>query len=145
MYDQGPVYMGDSAFSRCVKDLEDNIKWKYKGGAHLILTDFVYNVTSEKGNLDFSRTIALNISGLLHEKKLAQLSNLIEELKEPFREQATDGNASVFQASDYLALLKTREHFWKYLVKKFGLLLGLADKVAPYAVRDLRKAHSAPT
>ena len=110
-YDQGVVYMGDKAFAQCVEDLEAEIAWKYEGGSHLILTDFVYSIGAKSGLLDFSRTIALNISALMEEKKLRQLSHLIEELRKPFREQANDGDASVLLASDYLALLRAREQF----------------------------------
>jgi hypothetical protein len=42
-----------------------------------------------------------------------------------------------------VALLRTRKWAWKTLVKKLGALLGWADEVLPYAVRDLwRKTHA---
>jgi hypothetical protein len=144
-YDQQPVFIGDAAFNRCVDDLEAKLKWKYEGGAHLILTDFVYNVKSRIGSLDFSRTVPLNITALMEEKKLSQLSNLIEELREPFVNQTKIGDNSILQASDYLAILRARKQFWKYLLHKFGLVLGIIDSVAPYAARDLRKNKSQRT
>jgi hypothetical protein len=134
-----PSFMAP-AFTQCVADLESCLKWKYSGGAHLLLTDFVYDIRMNKGDLDFSQTIPLDISALLEEKKLAQLSPLIEELIAPVRNQrGQDAQTSVLEISDYIALLRTRKFFWQTLVKKIGALLGWADAVLPYAVRDLRK------
>jgi hypothetical protein len=138
-YDGRPGFI-EGAFVRCVKDLEQILDWKYQGGAHLLLTNFVYDVGSEKGDLDFSQTIPLDISDLLNEKKLKQLSPLIEELTAPLRELSAAGDSDVWVLSDYISFLRTRDLLWKYLVKKIGLLLGWVDEVAPYTVRDVRKA-----
>jgi hypothetical protein len=143
-YDMPNIHFLHSAFLQCVKDLEHELDWKYNGGAQLLLTDLVYDVASQKGYLDFSQVIFLDISGLLHAKKLRQLSNLIEELCAPSRDKDKSGNVGVWEVSDYIALLRTREFFWKYLVKKIGFVLGWADQVGPYAVRDLRRDKSKP-
>jgi hypothetical protein len=134
-----PVFMPE-AFGRCVDDLESVLQWTYGGGANLLLTDFVYDVTSAQGHLDFSRTIPLDISQLLDGKKFAQLSPLIEALIQPVRHKRGDEpETSVWEISDYVALLRTRQWAWQTLVKKIGALLGWVDEVMPYAVRDLRK------
>jgi hypothetical protein len=138
-WDGVPVF-DTGAFLQCVKDLERRLNWQYKGGADLLLTDFVYDVAAEKGELEFSKTIALNISGLLDQKKLAQLSPLIEDLTAPFKDPAASGMADIMDLAEYLTLLRTREFFWKYLVERIGFLLGWADQIGPYRPRDLRKA-----
>lgn len=138
-FDACPVFM-EKEFCQCIVDLESCTKWKYQGGSQLILTDFVYDPNTGRGRLDFSKAIPLDISGLLDEKKLAQLSPLIEELIAPVSNQREVAVAtSVCEISDYVALLRGRRVLWKKLVKKMGVLLELADAVAPYAVRDLRK------
>jgi hypothetical protein len=70
-----------------VEDLESRLNWRYTGGAHLFLADFVYETRTNHRNLDFSQTMSLDISALLDEKKLPQLSPLIEELITPVRNQ----------------------------------------------------------
>jgi hypothetical protein len=127
-------------FAQCVTDLESELDWHYRGGTHLFLTDFVYDAASGQGNLDFSRTISLDISSLLDKKNFPQLSFLIEELIAPVRDTRSGrATTSVWEISDYILLLRTREFWWRELVKKIGTVLGWADTVAPYAVRDLRK------
>lgn len=139
-YDEKPVFSAD-AFVGCVQDLEARLKWTYKGGAELLLTEFFYDLASQSGEFDFSRTIPLDLSKLLSEKKLRHLSPLIEELVAPARKAVAFGEASVCDASDYIALLRTREFFWKRFIERVGALLGWADVVAPYAVRDLRRTR----
>lgn len=130
----------DRAFAQCVEDLESCLSWKYRGGAHLLLADFVYDPGVYQGSMDFSVAIPLDISELLEERKLAQLSPLIEELIVPARtDREREAEVSVWEISDYIGLLRARRFFWQTLVSKMGALLGLVDAVAPYAVRDLRK------
>jgi hypothetical protein len=132
------------AFEKCVADLESELNWKYRGGTHLLLTDYVYDVADGKGYLDFSRTMPLDISALLEKKNVGQLSYLIEELIAPIRDaRGVQAETSVWEISDYIALLRTRTFWWQELVKKIGAVLGWVDAVAPYAVRDLRK-HPKP-
>jgi hypothetical protein len=133
-------------FERCVADLESELDWHSRGGAHLFLTDFVYDAASAQGHLDFSRTISLDISALLEKKNFPQLSFLVEELIAPVRDtRGGQATTSVWEISDYILLLRTREFWWRELVKKIGTVLGWADTVAPYAVRDLRKHTNAPS
>ena len=107
-----------------------------------LLTDFVYDVTRGEGRLDFSRTIPLDISELQSQKKLVQLGALMEELIRPARaDRNTEPEKSVWEISDYVAFLRTRRWAWETMVKKLGALLGWADEIKPYAVRDLRR-HS---
>ena len=142
-FDAGTPVFGEQQFTRCVHDLEDRINWRYRGGAHLILTDFVYDVRLRKGDLDFSRTVPLDISDLLDRQKLTQLSTLIEDMIAPVRERRGANNeTSVWDISDYIGVLRARRALWQRLVERFGLLLGWADDVAPFAVRDLRKDKS---
>ncbi len=127
-------------FEQCVTNLESELDWHYRGGAHLFLTDFVYDAASAEGYLDFSKTISLDISALLETKNFPQLGSLIEELIAPVRDNRSGkAETSVWEISDYILLLRTREFWWRELVKKIGTVLGWADTVAPYAVRDLRK------
>jgi hypothetical protein len=138
-FDGVPAFSNDM-FLQCVKDLESELDWNYQGGANLLLTDFLYDTKSSQGVLDFSQTIPLDISALLQEKKLAQLSPLIEEMIAPVRkERGEKAETSVWEISDYIALLHARRLFWQTLIKKIGVIMGLVDAVAPYAVRDLRK------
>jgi hypothetical protein len=135
------VCFNNEAFVQCIKDLEEKLVWQHLGRAQLLLTDFVYDMTTRKGALDFSRTIPLDLSRLLDEKKLRQLSPLIEELVAPARSRSgSDAETSVWDISDYIAVLRTRRFFWKAFIKKIGFLLGWADEIAPYAVKDLRKS-----
>lgn len=136
-----PVFM-PGAFFTCVEQLEGRLTWESKGGASLLLTDFIYDSLTCQGDLDFSRTIPLDISKLLEEEKLDQLSSLIEELIAPVRHQEGAGETSVWEISDHIALLGARELFWKKLVEKMGMLLEFADAIAPYAVRDLRRPEA---
>jgi len=128
------------AFLGCINDLERDLDWKYRGGADLLLTDFVYDVRAHQGELDFSRVIPLDITELMEEKKLSQLSKLIEELVAPVRQdRLLVPETSVWEISDYIAALRTRKFFWEQLIKRIGDILGWVDQVAPYAVRDLRR------
>lgn len=61
-----PVFRYE-AFGRCLDDLEFALDWTYGGSANLLLTDFVYDVKSGGGHLDFWRSIPLDISRS-HEK-----------------------------------------------------------------------------
>lgn len=138
-YDQGPVYM-DYAFLRCVQELEEQLDWSYEGGSQLLLVDFVYDPRERLGHLDFSSTVPLDLSKLLDEKKYAQLAPLIEEIVRPLRDTPNDdGQSPIYRVSDYIAVLRTRKFVWQELIKKFGTLLGWADDVANFAVRDLRR------
>ena len=139
-FDGGVPALGDHAFARCVQDLERDLIWKYKGGADLLLTDFVFDVRQDVGQLDFSSVIPLDITDLLEEKKLAQLSSLIEELVAPVsKDRLNAPEMSVWAISDYIAMLRTRKFFWQQLIKRISGILGWVDQVAPYAVRDLRR------
>lgn len=139
-FDAGiPVFM-PGAFITCVEQLESRLNWESKGGADLLLTDFLFDTQTCHGELDFSRTIPLDISALLKEEKLNQLSSLIEELIAPVRrDQVGAAETSVWNISDHIAILRARQLFWKTLVEKMGTLLGFVDAIAPYAVRDLRR------
>lgn len=140
-YDQAPAYM-DEAFETCVRELEQQLDWRYEGGAQLILADFVYLPSGQQGHLDFSSCVPVDLSKLLEEKKYAQLSPLIEEIVRPLRDMPPAGAQSLtWQVSDYMAVLRTRKFVWQELIKKFGALLGWADDVANFAVRDLRRRN----
>jgi len=139
-FDGIPVF-SDRAFAHCIRDLERELKWKYKGGCELLLTDFVFDPRQQEGHLDFSSVIPLDISGLLEEKKLSQLSSLMEELIAPVtKDRSNTAETSVFDISAYIAILRTRKFVWQELIKKIGVILGWVDLVAPYAVQDLRRA-----
>lgn len=138
-YDAGPAY-SSIAFSNCVTELEDWTTWQYKGGAHLILVDFLYDPISKKGELDFSNAIPLDLTDLLTKKKWKQLGELIEEIVRPIRSGKNQGKElSANDISDYLGFLRTRRIAWEAIVEKIGGLLGWVDDVASYAVRDLRR------
>jgi len=99
-FDGVPVFRHEM-FGRCLDDLELALDWTYGGGANLLLTDFVYDVKSGKGHLDFSRTMPLETSELMEAKKLAQLSRLIEELIRPVRaKRHAQPEKSVWDISD---------------------------------------------
>jgi hypothetical protein len=136
----GVPKFNEASFLRCIGDLEARLLWSYTGRANLLLADFVYDTSAGAGQLDFSQAMALDISQLLDEKKLTQLSPLIEELVAPVRDRRADeAERSVTALSDYIALLRTRKLLWQTLVKRIGVLLGWVDEVAPFAVRDLRR------
>lgn len=138
-FDGVPAFHAYS-FNGCVSELEQDLNWSYRGGADLLLTDFVYTPANRSGSLDFSKTVAINITELLDDRKIRQLGPLMEELTAPSRLlRESQPEVSVMEVSDYIALLRTRRFFWKALLKKVGPLLGWADEVMPYAVRDLRK------
>jgi hypothetical protein len=138
-YDAAPAYL-DDAFLRCVHELEELLDWHYKGGAQLLLVDFVYDLNQRQGHLDFASGVSLDITKLLDEKKYPQLAPLIEEIIEPLRRPPEhEGLSPSWLVSDYIAALRTRRFVWQELIKKFGALLGWADDVANFAVRDLRR------
>jgi hypothetical protein len=96
-FDGVPAF-NDDYFLQCVEDLEYELDWNYRGGAHLLLTDLLYDTKSRQGLLDFSQTIPLDISALFQEKKLAQLSPLIEEMIAPVRsERGEKADTSVLE------------------------------------------------
>jgi hypothetical protein len=141
-YDGFPAYLGDEEFVACVQDLEAKLNWQYKGRAQLLLADFVYDVAQRRGDFDFSSTMDLDISALLDDKKIAQLGSLIEDLVRPAKtakDRDPTVQPSVWDISDYIAVLRTRRFWWHQLVHRVGTLLGWADDVMPYATRDLRK------
>jgi len=138
-YDAGPAY-SPIAFANCVSEMENQTTWQYKAGAHLVLVDFLYDPINRQGELDFSNAIPLDITDLLAKKKWKQLGELLEEIVRPIKLGKTHGKEIlVYEVSDYLGLLRTRRVAWETLVKKIGGLLGWADDVAQYAVRDLRR------
>ncbi len=138
-YDAVPAYLGHG-FANCVKELEEMLDWRYSGGAHLFLLDFVYDPRRRQGYLDFSSGVPLDLSGLLEEKKYVQLAPLIEEIIRPLVEAPfADGRSPTWRVSDYIAVLRARRLFWQAFVKKLGVLMGVADDVAKFAVRDLRR------
>jgi len=140
-YDAGPAYLND-AFLRCVRELEELLDWKYEGGAQLLLVDFVYDPNDRQGHLDFSRAVPINLSKLLDEKKYPQLAPLIEEIVRPLTNTAEyDGKSPAWRVSDYIGVLRTRRFVWQELIKKLGALMGWADDVANFAVRDLRRKN----
>ena len=49
------------------------------------------------------------------------------------------GILPTWRVSDYIAVLRTRRFVWQDLIKKVLALLGWADDVANFAVRDLRQ------
>ena len=138
-YDQQPAYL-DSGFFSCIHELENLLDWRYEGGAQLILGDFVYSPAERQGHLDFSSCVSLDLSKLLEEKKYAQLAPLVEEIVRPLRNHSNGQAPSpTWRVSDYIAVLRTRKFVWQELIKKVGSLLGWADDVANFAVRDLRR------
>lgn len=138
-YDAGPTYL-DDAFITCVRELEELLDWRYQGGAYLLLVDFVYDPKDRQGHLDFSRGVPLDLSKLLDEKKYSQLAPLIEDIIRPLSNTPVDdGPSPTWRVSDYIGVLRTRRFVWQGLVKKLGALMGWADDVANFAVRDLRK------
>ena len=138
-YDGVPAYMNDD-FLRCVRELEEQLDWQYQGGSQLLLVDFVYDPSERLGHLDFSSVVSLDLSKLLEEKKYAQLAPLIEEVVRPLRDPPdAAGQSPTWRVSDYIAVLRTRRFVWQELIKKIGALLGWADDVANFAVRDLRR------
>jgi hypothetical protein len=140
-FDGVPAF-DEKAFHQFIGELEERLEWSYEGGANLLLTDFVYNVRVGAGDLDFSQAMPLDMSKLLDEEKLKALSPLIEELIAPIRRRRADeAELSVWDVSDYIALLRTRRLLWQTLVKKMGALLGWVDELAPYAVRDMRRVR----
>jgi hypothetical protein len=135
-YDAEPAYLEDS-YLECISDLEDRLNWRENGGSHLIITDYAFDAQNRSGAFDFSRAIPLDITKLLLKNEWTQLSELIiKGLLTPVKDSEYAGT---WEISDYIAILKLRERFWKELVKKVGLLLGVVDGVKDYAVRDLRK------
>jgi hypothetical protein len=142
-YDGVPAYV-DGDFHRCVQELEEQLDWRYEGGSQLLLVDFVYDPSERLGHLDFSSTVPLDLSKLLDEKKYAQLAPLIEEVVRPLRDTPDDdGQSPTWWVSDYIAVLRTRKFVWQELLKRVGALLGWADDVANFAVRDLRRKGEA--
>ncbi|MEO0759072.1 MAG: hypothetical protein AAFY78_19620 [Cyanobacteria bacterium J06648_16] len=138
-YDAGPAYLED-CYLACVSDLESRLNWKENGGSHLIITDYVFDIQQGIGTFDFSKGIALDITKLLLKNEWTQLSELIiSGLLTPIKENQDGGT---WEISDYIAILKLREQFWKELVKKGGALLGMIDGVKDYAVRDLRRQNA---
>jgi hypothetical protein len=134
-----PAY-DEGSFLRCVQELESELDWRYEGRAQLLLVDFVYDAAEQRGELDFSSTVPLDLSQLLDEKKYAQLAPLIEEIVRPLRDApGDDGQSPTWRVSDYIALVRTRRFVWQELIKRMGVLLGWADDVANFAVRDLRR------
>ncbi len=135
-YDAGPEYLQDS-YLACISDLEDRLNWRENGGSHLIITDYAFDLKSKSGAFDFSKAIPLDITELLLKNEWTQLSELIiKGLLTPVKKNEYAGT---WEISDYIAILKLRERFWKELVKKAGILLGVVDGVKDYAIRDLRK------
>jgi hypothetical protein len=135
-YDVGPAYMEDS-YLACISELEDRLNWRENGGSHLIITDYVFDMRSRSGAFDFSKAIPLDITKLLLKNEWTQLSELIiKGLLTPVKDNEYAGT---WEISDYIGILKLRERFWKEIVKKAGILLGIVDEVKDYAVRDLRK------
>jgi len=135
-YDNGPAYLQYS-YLACISDLENRLNWRENGGSHLIITDYVFDLKSKSGVFDFSKAIPLDITKLLLRNEWTQLSELIiKGLLTPVKDNE---HAGTWEISDYIAILKLRERFWKELVKKAGILLGVIDEVKDYAVRDLRK------
>ena len=138
-FDGVPAFDED-AFVACVKELEHALNWRYDQAAQLLLTDFVYRPVAGTGHFDFSRSIPLDISGLLDAGRYSQLAPLMEQLIKPVeRDREAQAEVSVMEISDYQAFLEGRRRLWDELVKKFGLLLGWIDQITPFAVRDLRK------
>ena len=138
-FDEYPAYLNDG-FLTSVANLEKALDWHYDGGAHLFLADFVYSPAERHGALDFSSSVHLDLSKLLEEKKYAQLSPLIEEIVRPLRASPRDDSSSpTWRVSDYIAVLRTRKFMWQELIKRVGALLGWADDVSNFAVRDLRR------
>lgn len=143
-YDGVPCYL-DDAFLRCVRELEEQLEWRYEGGSELLLVDFVYHPGNRRGHLDFSRTVPLDLSKLLNEKKYTQLAPLIEQIVRPLRKASgDDGQSPTWRVSDYIAVLRTRRFMWQQFIRKVGALLGWADDVANFAVRDLRRKGRRP-
>ncbi len=135
-FNGGPAFVPTS-FSACVSELERDLSWSYRGGAALLFADFVYAPAERRGSVDFSRTVAIEISDLLEDQKIRQLGPLLEELTAPSR-LLREGNAEA-EISEYVALLGARRYLWKTLLEKMGTLLGWVDDVLPHAARDLRK------
>ncbi len=135
-YDAGPAYI-EKDYLACISDLEDKLHWRENGGSHLIITDFVFDLQTNSGIFDFSKCIPLDITRLLMKNEWTQLSELIiRGLLSPIKDNESAG---AWEISDYIAILKLREQFWKELVKKVGILFGAVDSVKEYAIRDLRK------
>lgn len=138
-FDEQPAFL-NGGFLTCVGNLEDALEWHYDGGAHLFLADFLYSPAERRGTLDFSSCVHLELTKLLDEKKYAQLSPLIEEIVRPLRTPSKEQASSpTWRVSDYIAVLRTRKFVWQELIKRIGPLLGWADDVANFAVRDLRR------
>ncbi len=135
------VLFTEYEFQSCVRQLEERTTWRFSEEFDLLLTDFVYEPDAGRGQLDFSRCIPLDLGRLAHdEKKLLTVSRLLGELLVPARShRETVAEVSVDDLSDYVAVLRTRRFLWQELVKKLGALLGWADELRPYAVRDLRR------
>ena len=135
-YDGAPEYL-EECYMECVSDLENRLNWRDNGGSHVIITDYVFNIQKTSGFFDFSKAIPLDITKLLLKNEWTQLSELIiAGLLSPIKDK--DGGET-WDISNYIATLKLRDAFWKELVKKAGLLLGVIDVTKDYAVRDLRK------
>jgi hypothetical protein len=89
--------------------------------------------------------VPLDLSKLLNEKKYTQLAPLIEQIVRPLRDVSDDdGRSPTWRASDYIAVLRTRRYVWQQFIRKAGALLGWADDLANFAVRDLRRKGGSP-
>lgn len=140
-YDGEPAFL-EQAFVRCVRDLEEELEWHYHGGAQLLLVDFVHDPRTGLGAFDFTSCVPVDLTRLLQEKKYAQLAPVIEEILRPLADWRPDeGPSPTWRVSDYIAAVRTRRFVWQQLVKKLGALLGWADELANFAVRDLRRIH----
>jgi len=135
-YEGMPVFL-ENQYIQCIEEFEDRLTWKDNGGAHVIITDFLYYINDQAGYFDFSKAIPLDITKLLKSNDWDHLNDLIiQGLLTPARDMDAAGT---WEISDYKAILKLRQQFWKKFVQKAGLLLSTFDSVKDYAVRDLRK------
>ncbi len=76
-FNGGPAFV-PASFSACVADLERALDWSHRGGADLLLTDFVYTPAERRGGVDFSRTVAIDISDLLEDRMIRRLGPFMD-------------------------------------------------------------------
>jgi hypothetical protein len=134
----GPAYFELDWFMSAVRSLEQASTWRDNGMPQLIFTDFVFDVSTRQGRVDFERSIPLELTEALKKGKYEQIAPLFADILSRLKAGVAEGESPTFKVSDYLGFVQTRRTVWDVLVKRLGEIAEWGDRMRPLAVQDLR-------
>lgn len=112
-------YYNTHEFQRFAEAIEQKTKWRYSGGADLLMLDAKKDETESEEtypswHLDFSEVVVLQLERLLQDKAILKIPMLLEQICKYADESGAYSN--VWDWSDQVGLSQTRSALWEFIL-----------------------------